>query len=143
MYKRTKWLDRVVNAESGETIQEGTDQSAANFNNMENGIADANLAAALTMIAAHQQNDIYTITYNLVNVKSDNNTRAVKHGAAYVATLTKTAEVSVVVQKVTMGGVDITASAVSQTANETATVSIENVTGNIVVTAQASSLSRV
>lgn len=57
MYPRTKWLDKVVDAESGELIQEGTDQSAANFNNMENGIADATLASAVTMIAMYQQSE--------------------------------------------------------------------------------------
>ena len=55
MYENTKWLDRVVDAESGELIQEGTDQSAGNFNNMENGITDAHVAAALTMIATYQK----------------------------------------------------------------------------------------
>ena len=55
MYNNTKWLDRVVDAQSGEVIQEGTDQSAANFNNMESGITDANIAPALTLIAVHQR----------------------------------------------------------------------------------------
>ena len=55
MYKNTKWLDRVVDAENGEIIQEGTDQSAGNFNNMENGISDAHIAQALTMIAVYQR----------------------------------------------------------------------------------------
>lgn len=54
MYKNTKWLDRVVDAETGDLIQEGTDQSAANFNNMENGITDAHIATALTMISVRQ-----------------------------------------------------------------------------------------
>ena len=54
MYNSTKWLDRVKDAETGELIQEGTDQSAANFNNMENGITDAHIATALTMIAVYQ-----------------------------------------------------------------------------------------
>ena len=54
MYNTQKWLDRVVDAETGELIQEGTDQSAANFNNMENGITDAHIAQALTMIAVYQ-----------------------------------------------------------------------------------------
>ena len=57
MYKRTSWQDRVVDAESGELIQEGTDQSAANFNNMENGITDMSVALALTMIAARQSEE--------------------------------------------------------------------------------------
>lgn len=51
MYGITKWLDKIVDAETGELIQQGTDQSAANFNNMENGIHDAHVAAALTQIA--------------------------------------------------------------------------------------------
>lgn len=53
MYTRTKWQDRVVDAESGELIQEGTNQSAANFNNMENGISDVHVATAIMMIAAN------------------------------------------------------------------------------------------
>ena len=57
MYKNTKWLDRVVDTETGEVVQEGTDQSAANFNNMEDGITDAHVAAALTMIAAYQKTE--------------------------------------------------------------------------------------
>lgn len=57
MYKSTKWLDKVKDAETGELIQEGTDQSAVNFNNMENGITDVSVALALTMIAARQSAD--------------------------------------------------------------------------------------
>ena len=54
MYQNKKWLDRVKDAETGEIIQEGTDLSAGNFNNMENGITDAHVATALVMIAVHQ-----------------------------------------------------------------------------------------
>ena len=54
MYKPTKWLDEVVDAETGELVQKGTDQSAAHFNNMENGISDLSVATALMMIAANQ-----------------------------------------------------------------------------------------
>ena len=41
MYNATYWLDRVVDEETEEVIQEGTDQSAGHFNNMEEGISDA------------------------------------------------------------------------------------------------------
>lgn len=51
MYQRTKWLDEVKDEQTGELIQEGTDQSAAHFNNMEEGISDASVAAALLLIA--------------------------------------------------------------------------------------------
>lgn len=54
MYKNTKWLDKVVDAETGELIQEGTDQSAANFNNMEDGITDVQIATTMMMIATRQ-----------------------------------------------------------------------------------------
>lgn len=52
MYNATYWLDKVVDEESEEIIQEGTDQSAGHFNNMEGGISDAHLAAALLVISA-------------------------------------------------------------------------------------------
>ena len=41
MYKRTIWLDDV------EGVQEGTDMSASNFNNIEAGVMEANALAAL------------------------------------------------------------------------------------------------
>ena len=52
MYNATYWLDRVVDEETEEVIQEGTDQSAGHFNNMEEGISDAHLATALLLISA-------------------------------------------------------------------------------------------
>ena len=54
MYTPTKWKDHVVDVDSGELIQEGTEKSAGNFNNMEHGISDAHIAVAITMIAASQ-----------------------------------------------------------------------------------------
>lgn len=52
MYRRTFWLDKVVDTETGEIIQDGTDQSAGHFNNAERGISDVNLAAALILISS-------------------------------------------------------------------------------------------
>ena len=52
MYRRTFWLDKVEDADTGEQIQEGTDQSAGHFNNAEHGISDVNLAAALILISS-------------------------------------------------------------------------------------------
>lgn len=52
MYTPTNWRDHVVDADTGELIQEGTEKSAGNFNNMEHGISDVHVAAAITMIAA-------------------------------------------------------------------------------------------
>ena len=50
MYRNTHWIDEVKDQETEEVIQEGTDQSAGHFNNMEHGISDAHLAAALLVI---------------------------------------------------------------------------------------------
>lgn len=41
MYRPTKWVDHI------EGIQEGTDQSAANFNNIEAGVIEANAIGAM------------------------------------------------------------------------------------------------
>lgn len=54
MYNPTRWLDEVKDADTGELIQEGTDQSAHNFNNMESGITDAYIATMLSLIAQRQ-----------------------------------------------------------------------------------------
>lgn len=73
MYKQKNWQDHVTEFENryrervnpdgtvshipveGEVIQEGTPQSASNFNNMENGIQDATVAAQILQFALLQQ----------------------------------------------------------------------------------------
>lgn len=57
MYQATKWIDRVVDAETGDLVQEGTEKSAGNFNNMESGISDVHVATALMMIAANMSDE--------------------------------------------------------------------------------------
>lgn len=72
MYLPTKWLDHVtefpnrrkitdngdgtqeVVKAQGEVIQQGTPQSATNFNNLETGVFDANIAMSLFMNFARQ-----------------------------------------------------------------------------------------
>lgn len=49
MYKWTKWLDHVT-GDRGEVIQEGTLFDQDNMNKIENGIADATLAAQFAAI---------------------------------------------------------------------------------------------
>ena len=57
MYRNTHWIDEVKDQETEEVIQEGTPQSAGNFNNMEGGISDAHLAAALLIIQSGLTDD--------------------------------------------------------------------------------------
>lgn len=47
MYSNTNWQDHVIDNQTGEVIQQGTPQSATNFNNQENGIQDAHTAFAV------------------------------------------------------------------------------------------------
>lgn len=54
-YNRTTWKDHVVDPGTGAVIQQGTPQSAANFNNMEEGIF-ANDAFATVLVQEIMQN---------------------------------------------------------------------------------------
>ena len=74
----------------------------------------------------------YIITNNLTNVSSSNSTGSVVKGASYSATLTVNDGYEMESVTVTMGGSDISA-----TAYANGVVTIENVTGNVVITANA------
>ena len=75
----------------------------------------------------------YTITRNLTNVASSNTANSIAEGAPYTTTLSPTGTFKKLGEiTVTMGGVDISVSAVYGS-----TVSIPSVTGNIVITCEA------
>lgn len=74
----------------------------------------------------------YSITNNLTNVTSDNSTTSYALGSSYSATLTPKSNYILSAVTVTMGGSDITASV-----NNNGVINISNVTGNIVITANA------
>ena len=76
---------------------------------------------------------VYAVSLNLTNVASSNTAASVSQGAAYTTTLTPTGTYKKLgAITVTMGGVDISASAVSGS-----TVSIPSVTGDIAITCAA------
>ena len=72
----------------------------------------------------------YTVSYNLDNVESNNNVDSIKEGSQFVAVLTANTGFKIDSVVVTMGGTDITDSAYSD-----GTITIENVTGDIVISA--------
>lgn len=74
----------------------------------------------------------YTITNNLANVTTDNPITSIAENNGYMATLTPSAEHEFESVIVTMNGVDITDIAYSD-----GVVTIESVTGNVVITASA------
>lgn len=72
MYRETKWQDEIVDSETKELIQDGTDQSAGNFNNAEYGISDAHLAALIMfsgMLPQIRANAVEKKTVTLTNTK--------------------------------------------------------------------------
>ena len=76
----------------------------------------------------------YSITSNLTYMTNSNNTTRVEEGASYTATISLGGTDYTIVEaiKVTMGGTDITSSALSGM-----TINIPNVTGNIVISGVA------
>lgn len=74
----------------------------------------------------------YTVTSGLTNVESTNASAVVNEGASYTATLTAADGYELDSVIVTMGGVDITATAYAD-----GVVNIPSVTGNVIVTATA------
>lgn len=74
----------------------------------------------------------YHITNNLTNCSSNNNIVSVDGGSSYTATITPNSGYAMQLLTVTMGGTDITATAVSGN-----TINIASVTGTIVITGLA------
>ena len=92
------------------------------------------VTGAVTITAAAAVPSVsYNITLNLTNAASSNSATSIAEGTAYTTTLSPTGTYKKLgAITVTMGGVDISASAVSGS-----TVSIPNVTGDIVITCAA------
>lgn len=93
-----------------------------------------NVTGAVTITAAASVPSVtYNITRNLTNCASSNTANTIAEGATYTTTLSPTGTFKKLgTITVTMGGTDISASAVSGS-----TVSIANVTGNITITCAA------
>ena len=75
---------------------------------------------------------VYSITYTLENTTSSNSEATIQQGQSYSCTLTPSEGYSINRVIVTMNGVDITSTAYSN-----GTITINNVTGNIVINAQS------
>lgn len=77
----------------------------------------------------------HTVTNNLTNCKTSNNATSINSGSAYTTTITANSGYTLGSITVTMGGNNISSSAVSGN-----TISISNVTGNVVITASATKI---
>ena len=130
----------TIAAESGKTITSvvvkmgGVDITATAYSAGSGAINIAKVTGAVTITAAASAPSVtYNITRNLTNCASSNTADTIAEGAAYTTTLSPTGTFKKLgTITVTMGGADISASAVSGS-----TVSITNVTGNITITCAA------
>lgn len=130
----------TITAESGKTITSvvvkmgGIDITSTAYTASTGAISIAKVAGAITITAAASASSVtYTITRNLTNCVSSNTANTIAEGAAYTTTLSPTGTFKKLgAITVTMGGTDISASAVSGS-----TITIAKVMGNIVITCAA------
>lgn len=130
----------TITAESGKTItsvvvkMDGIDITSTAYTASTRAISIAKVTGAITITAAASAPSVtYTITRNLTNCASSNTANTIAEGAAYTTTLSPTGSFKKLGPiTVTMGGTDVSASAVSGS-----TITIAKVTGNIVITCAA------
>lgn len=130
----------TIAAESGKTITSvvvkmgGVDITSTVYSAGSGAINIAKVTGAITITAlASVPTVLYNVTRNLTNCASSNAANTIAEGAAYITTLSPTGTYKKLgAITVTMGGADISTSAVSGN-----TITIASVTGNIVITCAA------
>lgn len=130
----------TITPENGKTLTSvvikmgGVDITATAYSAGSGAINIAKVTGAITITAAASAPSVtYTITRNLTNCASSNTADTIAEGASYTTTLSPTGSFKKLGPiTVTMGGTDISASAVSGS-----TITIAKATGNIVITCAA------
>lgn len=130
----------TIAAESGKTITSvvvkmgGVDITSTAYTAGNGAINISKVTGAVTITAVASVPSVtYTITLNLTNCASSNTATSIAENASYTTTLSPTGTFKKLgAITVTMGGVDISASAVSGS-----TITIAKVTGDIVITCEA------
>lgn len=112
------------------------------WNDLEHEIVGKNLANYVlntyryVYTGSSSETTTYTVTNNLANSTSSNSNISINKGSSYNATITANTGYNISSIKVTMGGTDISSTAVSGN-----TITISNVTGNIIITVTTTSTS--
>ena len=130
----------TITPESGKIITSvvvkmgGVDITSTAYSAGSGAINIAKVTGAITITAAASAPSVnYTITRNLTNCESSNTANTISEGAAYTTTLSPTGTFKKLgAITVTMGGTDISSTAVSGS-----TITIAKATGNIVITCAA------
>ena len=84
--------------------------------------------------------NVYTVTNNLANCTNSNTATSVNEGSPYSATVTPNSGYELMNIAISMGGTNVT-STVYTYQNGNAVINIPNVTGNVVITIQATASS--
>lgn len=112
---------------SNYTVSSGTVVNGSNTATISYG----GMSTTVTFTASDTR--AYTITYNLTNVTSSNNTTLIAENSSYTATLSVSGnDYEMNTCTITMGGTDVTSTVLS--GND---ILIQSVTGNVVITATA------
>lgn len=133
-------LNATLTAAEGYTLASvvvsmgSADITADAYNPVTGEVTIASVTGNVTITASAAINT-YTVTQTLTNVTSTYAGVSAQYGDAINATLTADAGYAIDTVTVEMGGVDITASAYDSTDDS---ISIDSVTGNVVITATAS-----
>lgn len=133
MYDSTRWKDRIVSAETGAVLQEGTDQNAANFNSMEHGISDHHVAMAMTQITRSNRCLVTYVPSNLVATQGRGLKKSVNYGDKYIEDIKLEDGGAIKAAAVTMNGMTLAGSATISGGGNTVRVYIPQVTGDIVI----------
>lgn len=133
----TNISDILISKDGGSTYTSATSFTSSkavfNVSSWDNGTySNCKLKCVYTESGGGTTPTTYTITNNLTNCTTSNTLNSIKANRMYVATITPDSGYNLLTIEVTMGGTDITSSAVSGD-----TVTISEVTGNIVITAKA------
>ena len=130
----------TISANSGYTLGDvtitmgGADITSTAYSNGDISISSVtgNIVITASATAIEVEPTTYTVTNNLTNCSTNNSNASVNSGEAYMSTITANEGYTLNSVTVTMGGNDITGSVYSD-----GVITISSVTGNIVITANA------
>lgn len=99
-----------------------------------------NVSIKCRATSQESSSNIYTVINNLTNCTNNNKTSSANEGSAYVATVTPNSGYELMNVAITMGGTNVTSSVYTYQ-NGNAVINIPSVTGDVVITVQATASS--
>lgn len=125
----------VVNGGSYTAILTANTENNIGIKNVTVTMGGEDITSTVLTLTPYESSTTYTITKNLTNTSCSNNSSTIISGNGYSTIITADSGYELDSVTVTMGGVDITSTVYSNGA-----ISIANVTGDIVITATATTI---